>query len=662
MGSRAFWGPRQSSSAAGDGTRGEGEIYHSAIMRGYGWAGSAREFLDANSDELLRALESHHATLMVERASESQRTAWADEYEVIRNAFAQCVAADPAAAAWGVVFEYELPLEGGRRPDVVVLAGSTVVVLEFKGGLTSPSLAAIDQVNGYARDLAEYHERTHEGIEGRGERSVVPVLVLPRRERFNADLDDAIVTGGDGVGRLLRSLATTGHIDLDEWLTSSYAPLPTLVAAAKRIFEHEDLPHVRRARSARIPETVELVSELARQAEERRRRMLILVTGVPGAGKTLVGLRVVYEQSDEHSAATFLSGNGPLVKVLQDALKSRVFVKDLHAYIRTYGINRRQPTDHVVVFDEAQRAWDREYMNTKKGIRRSEPELLMDAAERLPEWSAFVGLVGDGQEIHSGEEGGLGQWRGAIVALPDADQWEIHCPPRLADTFAPLRVSTHDLLDLTVSLRSRQAERLHHWVALLLQGSPELARKIAVQAQREDFVMYVSRDLNQAKAYCRERYVGEPDARYGLMASSHAKTPPKFGVDNSWMATSRMNIAKWYNAAPEDPKSCCALDQPVTEFACQGLEVDLPIVVWGEDMLWTGEGWDMTPVRRRYPLEDPGIILQNVYRVLLTRGRDGFIVFVPPDPRFDATAQMLEDAGVVSLNAAVEEVEGAITA
>ena len=141
-----------------------------AMEGGYGWAGSVRAFLVLTSEELLVALGAHHAELMGERPSGSQRDAWADEYQVMQDAFAQCINADPTAAEWGVVFEYELPLEGGRRPDVVVLVGSTVIVLEFKGGLTSPSLAAIDQVNGYARDLGEYHERTHEGIEDKRER------------------------------------------------------------------------------------------------------------------------------------------------------------------------------------------------------------------------------------------------------------------------------------------------------------------------------------------------------------------------------------------------------------------------------------------------------------------------------------------------------------
>lgn len=630
------------------------------MTSGWGWAGSAEQFLELNDDVVLGSLNRHHVALIGSPPSQSQRLAWKGELSTMRGALAEACRKDSEAAEWGLVFEYELPLEGGRRPDVVVLAGRTVVVLEFKGGLASPHLAAIDQVQSYARDLAECHEATHQLRVGRESLAVVPVLVLPDARRISADFDRAIAVSGENLGGWLSRLGSGGSIELQRWLESSYVPLPTLVQAAKRIFEHEHLPHVRRARSARIPETVELVSRLADEAEQSRRRFLVLVTGVPGSGKTLVGLRSVYEHSSELGGATFLSGNGPLVKVLQDALKSSVFVKDLHAYIRTYGINQRQPTEHMVVFDEAQRAWDASYMNTKKGIARSEPELLIDAAMRLEGWNAFVGLVGDGQEIHSGEEGGLEQWRGAIAKLQDSESWEIHCPPRLQTAFAGLAVRTHELLDLTVSLRSRQAERLHEWVALVLTGSIELASRAAIHAQGEGFVMYLSRDLDEIAEYCGNRYDGEPDARYGLMASSHAKALPQFGVDNSFMATSRMNVAAWYNAPPGDPKSCCQLDRPVTEFGCQGLEVDLPVVCWGEDMVWQDGHWRKTAVRRRYPLEDPHIILENVYRVLLTRGRDGFIVFVPPGERFDETGAILQQAGVHSLDVARARLDQAV--
>jgi DUF2075 family protein len=628
------------------------------MMSGYGWAGSVQDFVTLDPTSVLESLESHHDSLIGGGGSGSQVEAWRDEIQIMQESLRTCITCNAVAAVWSIILEYELPMEGGRRPDVVVLAGSTVLVLEFKGGMPKPTVPAIDQVNAYARDLAEYHEVTHQYGLGVDERSVIPVLVLTAVEVMGVDVGQTIVVGRSDISEWLAQMATEGSISLVDWLNSAYAPLPSLVSAAKRIFEHEDLPHVRRAKSARIPETVELVSALAEQAESTGRRYLVLVTGVPGAGKTLVGLRAVYEHSSDERVATFLSGNGPLVQVLQDALKSRVFVKDLHAYVRNYGINERQPTEHVVVFDEAQRAWDSDFMFEKKGINRSEPQLLIGAAQRLPEWSCFVGLVGEGQEIHSGEEGGLGQWAAAISELPDADQWEVHCPAQLVDVFDGIAVRAHDLLDLTVSLRSRQAERLHDWVVHLLNGSADLARAVSVDARAEGFVMYLTRHLEFAERYCEQRYGDDPNARYGLLASSHAKVPPEFGVNNSFMATSRMNVAKWYNADPDDAKSCCQLDQPVTEFGCQGLEVDLPIVTWGEDFLWTGSSWQYKPVRRRYPLEDPQEIVRNVYRVLLTRGRDGFIVYVPDDPRFDETADLLIASGLTTLaseQAAIDE-------
>ena len=207
------------------------------MARGYGWAGSVGELANAVPAGILMDLSDHHRALLLQAPSSSQVTAWRDEIEIMREALSECVAANPLAAEWSVVFEYELPMEGGRRPDVVVLAGETVVVLEFKGGMVRPTVPAVDQVNAYARDLAEYHDVTHRNGYGRSERSVIPLLVLTASEYGGADLDRAIVVGRRDVARWMLELATPGAIDLDDWLSSAYAPLPTLVSAAKRIFE-----------------------------------------------------------------------------------------------------------------------------------------------------------------------------------------------------------------------------------------------------------------------------------------------------------------------------------------------------------------------------------------------------------------------------------------
>ncbi len=619
------------------------------MARVWGWAGSVEEFLSTPLEPWLLSLGEHLEGLMGYGPSAAQTDAWRTENSLLTQTLRTCTIAQPEATGWGIVFEFELPLEGGRRPDVVLLAGDTICVLEFKSAAV-PEQAHRDQVTAYARDLAEYHEGSHG-------RRVLPILVLPGARESIAEAGEVLVADPDDLTHFLLDSAGDGLIELESWLTSPYAPLPTLVEAARRIFQHQPLPHVKRALSAEIPQTLALISDIVDEAARAGSRLLIFLTGTPGSGKTLVGLRLVYERFDTSGQATFLSGNGPLVRVLQDALQSKVFVRDLHSYLRTYGINARTPKEHILVFDEAQRAWDREYMEEKRGVSASEPELLINIGTQIPEWSALVGLVGEGQEIYSGEEGGMEGWRAALLGTPEHDKWQVHCPPGLASELQPLRVETHPRLDLTVSLRSRRAERLHEWVAKLLDAKPRDLKKVAqlaIQIQGEGFPMYVTRDLDDARHYVRTRYAGEPQRRFGLIASSHSKTLPRHGVDNHFLATRKAREAKWFNAPPDDPDSCCALTQPLTEFGCQGLELDLPIVCWGEDYRWTGAEWHLTPKRRKYPLHDPRQLLTNTYRVLLTRGRDGMIVFLPAEESLDLTEVALLAAGVRPLPETME--------
>lgn len=602
----------------------------------WGWKGSAAEFLGLSEEDWLRSLSRHHGRLLGEPPSGSQIEAWKTERPVVFAALEEARRLLTGVDEWGVVFEYELPMEGGRRPDVVVLAGATVVVVEFKQQ-RHVSVAALDQAEGYARDLADYHSASRD-------LEVIAVLALVNDPGRGAARPGVTVARPGELGDVLAGVAAGEQLDLDTWLHGTYAPLPTLVRAARRIFEHKPLPHVRRAISAGVPETVDLISQLASEAEATSQRRLVLVAGVPGAGKTLVGLRVVYEHADDHAPASFLSGNGPLVEVLQDALESRVFVRDLHAYIRNHGINRRDPEHNVVVFDEAQRAWDARYMEFKRGIDKSEPELLLDAGTRMPGWAAMIGLVGDGQEIYSGEEGGLGQWRDAVEA--SEEPWEVHCPPRLADSFSGLTVVTHDELDLTISLRSRRAEKLHLWVSSLLGGDLDAAALLAEEIRRDAFPMWFSRNLDAVEDYAIERYDGEDDRLYGLVATSHAKNLAELGIDNTFQGTKRVRIARWFNDPPTSDSSGAALERPITEFQCQGLELDLPIVCWGDDVVWKDGEWKLRPINRRYPQDDPDGLLINSYRVLLTRGRDGLLVFVPPQASLDETAAALERAGL----------------
>ncbi len=321
------------------------------------------------------------------------------------------------------------------------------------------------------------------------------------------DFSPVVITARDELAHYLLESAMPGAIPLQDWLNAPYEPLPTLVAAARQIFRDKRLPHVRTALAEDIPGTLQRIAELIVDAEAKQERKLLLITGVPGSGKTLVGLRLIYERSETAGRGLLLSGNGPLVAVLQDALESRVFLRDLHAFIKTYGVNGRTPAEKVIVFDEAQRAWDADYMFFKRGVRRSEPDLLIEAGQRIPEWAVLVGLVGQGQEIFSGEEAGIGEW-GNALRMNDAKAWTVHAPPGIVESFRDCRVRAEDKLELNVPLRSRRAILLHEWVSHVLNGSLALAARIAARlsADRTGFPLYLTRDLEQAKAYARMRY------------------------------------------------------------------------------------------------------------------------------------------------------------
>lgn len=609
----------------------------------YGWAGTVSEFLSTPAPKVLTAFEVHYAALLGHGVAGSQRVAWEEEERLVRAALRDLLVARPDAGSWGLTFEYELHLEGGRRPDVVLHTGKQLFVIEFKQA-SSPPAGAEDQVIAYARDLAEYHKASHE-------LDVVPVLVLTRASSVKDGPRDVHVIGPSQLASLLMSKTKSGRVDYHfrEWLDAPYEPLPTLIEAARMIFNEQPLPRIRRAESAGIPEAVELLARLSQEAQRDAARLLAFLAGVPGAGKTLTGLQLVYDRLADSHDAVFLSGNGPLVQVLRDALKNKSFVQDLHAFVTTYGTSDRAPTHHIVVFDEAQRAWDRGYMKWKGRGEASEPEVLVGVGERIPEWCSLVGLVGDGQEIHSGEEAGMAQWNEALETRAK-QHWRVAVPPRLLASFPGKDVSAHVELDLTVSLRSRRAEDLHSWVADLLAGDLSAAARTAMTIQNSGFPMYVVRDLQAAKNHVTSRYQDEPERRFGLVASSRTQTfLPKHGVPSDFPSTKKVNFAHWYNRGLGEPRSGCNLDEVVTEFGCQGLELDMPLVAWGDDVRWTGVDWAVKSGRPRYPQEDPRQLRLNAYRVLLTRGRDGLVVFVPSASILDPTEHALLAAGLKPL-------------
>ena len=603
----------------------------------HGWSGSVRTFMDQPQSLIEQSLESHLQGLLGFNAAGSQVEAWLEEIEVLKRAFRDLSISKPSCLEWSVVLEYELPLEGGRRPDVIVLGPNKIYVLEFK---QDPVLqrSSLDQVAAYARDLAEYHSESH-GVE------VLPLLVPTKTVDKSETRDVVSVLSPDKIAAFLDAASDEPPINLAKWLEGDYAPLPTLIAAAKMIFSNERLPAIKRAESYGVAKAVLRLREIARTTELNSERALAFVSGVPGAGKTLVGLQFVYEESNQDSQAVFLSGNGPLVEVLRDALKSKAFVSDLHAFIKSYGTTSKIPKQHIIVFDEAQRAWDASNMMIKKGVAYSEPELLVAIGERIPNWTALVGLIGHGQEIHTGEEAGISGWFEAIESKHAVSDWKVYSPPRFSKSFPNHSITECEELDLNHSLRSKQAEYLHDWVQSLLSGQLAEASKISQRIWIQNFPIFISRDLGDAKQYVTQRFEGESGKRYGIIASSKDRILPKYGINNGFHETKQVKNAKWYNNNLGEPGSCCNMEEVVTEFGCQGLELDMAIVAWGNDYLWDGSGWQMRKMRTRIPQQDPHQLRMNSYRVLLTRSREGLVIFIPPLPEFDQTEHAFLAAG-----------------
>lgn len=608
--------------------------FESMLKKRCCYADSIANFDKTNEKDFMQTIRTNFKEEHVLKLEPEQIYAWLDSYRVMEK-----ISLDPNI---NIIFEYVLPYEGGRRPDVILLSKELVIVLEFKMKNRIKE-EDIDQVSAYARDLREYHYETRD-------KKVIPILVLTKTTNLNEEINNVICISDDLLQNTLDKIYTENinPTPLDIWINSKYEPLPTIVDAARTFMKNEELPNIRRVNSTCIPQTLENLKELTDYARENKKHAIAFVTGVPGSGKTYLGLQYVYEIEKVNSV--YLSGNGPLVDVLTDALKSRVFVRSLHTIIDEY--LRSGAYDfktNVIVFDEGQRAWDNKQMENKHKGKLSEPEVMIKLCEERLDWCVLLILVGEGQEINTGENSGIKLWNKAINN--GTKDWDIICPPNLYSYFE--NESLIDNIDnssfnLTISLRSHLSGTVSQFVNYFIDGDLENASKLSDSIFDEGYSMYCTRDLESAKSYCKERYEEEPNKKYGLIASSKSRILPKYGMDNRFEAT-RINYGKWFNNPSNDPKSCCALNKVVTEFGVQGLELDMPIIGWESDMLWNGHEWKKY-IQKEDEDSERNTYRRNTYRVLLTRGRDGFIVFVPNDSKLDPVYEILKEVGIKELN------------
>ena len=611
------------------------------------YANNIAAFLSEEKGEWINQMKASFEAMLEMPLGESQIRAWKDCFDVLKEQLPYVAQVCPN---FDIVFEYCLPYESGRRPDVLLISKEQVIVLEFKQNFRVIH-ANIDQTAAYARDIREYHYESRNS-------KVSAILVLTHADENAADVDTttgvAIAPRATLAATILEMVeAANTRTDINQWLSSKYEPLPTIVEAAKLFVKNEELPNIRRVNSTCIPQAIECLTEVSEYAEKNRKHVVAFVTGVPGAGKTFLGLKYVYDicKSSEHVNSVYLSGNGPLVAVLTQALHSSVFVKDLHKVVNQYLANGAPDfNNNIVVFDEGQRAWDVHQMSAKRNTNKSEPDIMIELCEERLDWCVLLVLVGEGQEIHNGENSGIAQWNTAIDK--SGAVWEIICPDKLLSVFPGKTIIESEnraALNLSMSLRTHLAGDVSKFANALVDGDIATARALSDGIIKQGFGMYVTRNLKRAKMYLRERYHDEPTKRFGMIASSKGRLLREYGMDNSFQgALGIYYVGKWFNAEPDHPKSCCALDTVATEFSCQGLEIDMPLIGWDNDMLWDGKKWAKFK-HAESEESDTNTYRKNSYRVLLTRGRDGFVIYVPPAAAMDGVYSVLLNAGVKTL-------------
>ena len=408
--------------------------------------------------------------------------------------------------------------------------------------------------------------------------------------------------------------------------------------------------------------TADYVFSVIEAAKLQRRKAICFITGVPGSGKTLAGLNLATARqrahSDEH--AVFLSGNGPLVEVLREALaidavdrakqrgiqttktleerRTSAFVQNIHHFRDDALRSEEPPIEKVAVFDEAQRAWNAaqtaKFMQQKRGhldFSMSEPQFLLSVMDRHPDWCTVVCLVGGGQEINTGEAG-IEEWLRALAS--NFSHWDVHISDRLGGAVErSLDVVRSPCLHLATSIRSFRAEKLSDFVGEIIDGNSESARDIL--GSLSDFPLYATRTLDEARDWLRQKRRGQE--RAGLLASSNGVRLKPHGI----FVKAGIEPAKWFLSPSEDVRSSDALEDAATEFEVQGLELDWTCVCWDANLIRLGPEW--------HPRQFKGTAWQNVsdasrrqyiansYRVLLTRARQGMIIFVPPGDTKDPT-------------------------
>lgn len=669
---------------------------------------SLAEFLMHSDAEILGTLAAAQGIEGHTVAFTSQTNAWREQMEALRLACEWIITRQPSSKSWSLLLEYPIPRRQ-KRIDTVILSEQRIYCLEFKTGAQKLPQSSLNQVEDYALDLRDFHAASLG-------REIIPAVVCRQCHDTDAGppasvpdrVKAPVVCDYGSLGQFLLSHealteSAGDSIDPHAWDHSAYRPVPTILEAAEALFASHDVRDIAAASADKqnLTVTSDFLLNVVERAQRAGEKVVCILTGVPGAGKTLAGLNLAHNPAIRAAGlpnAVFLSGNGPLVSIIRTALASiklapakakrtvGTFIQNVHSYIHDGSRSDAAPHENIVIFDEAQRAWDAGKVRRSNIQRRqrqleapeetfdsmSEPEIMLRIMDKHPNWAVLVALVGGGQEIHDGEAG-LEEWgRTLSTKFP---HWRIVASPavlpggsglpghRLFHDGTPAcgHVEASADLHLAVNIRSYRAESLSAWVDAVLDGDTKTAAQVAHQLER--FPLKLTRDLSAAREWLCQQKRGE--RRSGLLASAGALRLRAEGLELSLgFRSAKKQYENWFLKPDGDHRASTQLEVAASQFECQGLEIDWAGLCWGEDFLWQpGRSWCYSQVknasRGRVLQENKQRYIRNGYRVLLTRAREGMVLFVPkgckndptrPPHLFSATADYLAACGVQSID------------
>ena len=622
--------------------------------------------------------------------NKDQSDAWENQISELQNRL------ESHGIEGDIIFEYDI-VRLGKRIDVILLIRHMVFSLEFKNGKDIFTAQDAQQAEDYAIDIKNFHKESEDLY-------VCPILIAtdaePYKKAQSSDCypDKQIYLQRENIETLVPKISAIselygddGEIDFDKWFNSPYYPTPTIIAAAVEAYSSHHLSEIAQSEAGQdnINACEAKLNEVITYAEQNKKKCVCFVTGVPGAGKTLVGLDVVAKNLDkgENNLSVYLSGNGPLVEVLREALKRSVrakkqlnreteaainaLIQSSFAFKKDNSSHRRPTPENILIFDEAQRVWNQEKMTRKHNdptMAVSEPHLLYSIMDRHQDWAVMICLVGLGQDIYDGEVG-INEW--FRCGINDFSEWELFYSPEIFSQVEDKNIDKdmilacercHQMseLHLKTSIRSFRADKQCQFVDALLDNNPEQTKTV-YDLISEKYPVYLTRDYNLAKEWVKKQVRGSQ--RCGVMACSSAQRLKPEGI----YVPTDIDVKNWFLAPSDDLRSSNMLEIVASEFKVQGLEIDWGIVCWDADLRRTANGkdWDHYTFRgtrwnKRNKPEQKRYLL-NSYRVLLTRSRQGMIIFVPKgvDPEVDLSRNSEFYDGIYNylLSCGIKEIE-----